>query len=86
VFEQGDSSGKALVVDLSLSSDEEGLIPDTSCDEEFARRLFVDLNYDVVGGPVTATSSSSATLMKKKRCARKMPPMPKLCLLLLQGS
>jgi hypothetical protein len=51
VFEQGGSSGKALVVDLSLSSDEEGLIPNTSCDEEFARRLFVDLNYDVVGRP-----------------------------------
>jgi hypothetical protein len=37
------------VVDLSSSSDQEGLIPDTSCDEEFARRLFGDLNRDVLG-------------------------------------
>jgi hypothetical protein len=41
-------SGKALVVDLSSSSDQEGLIVDTSCDEEFVRRLFGDLNHDVL--------------------------------------
>jgi hypothetical protein len=39
------------VLDLSLSSDEEGLIPDTSRDEEFTRRLFGDLNRDVLGPP-----------------------------------
>jgi hypothetical protein len=37
------------VVDLSLSYDEEGLIADTSCDEEFTRRLFGDLNRDILG-------------------------------------
>jgi hypothetical protein len=37
------------VVDLSSSSDEECLIPDTSRDEEFARRLFCDLNRNVLG-------------------------------------
>jgi hypothetical protein len=37
------------MVDLSSSSDEEGLIPDTSRDEEFAIRLFGDLNYDILG-------------------------------------
>jgi hypothetical protein len=37
------------VVDLSSSLDEEGLIPDTSRDEKFTRRLFGDLNYDVLG-------------------------------------
>jgi hypothetical protein len=51
VFEQGNSSRKAPVLDLSLSSNEEGLIPDTSCDEEFIRRLFGDLNHDVLRLP-----------------------------------
>jgi hypothetical protein len=39
-----------------------------------------------LGCPMMATSSSSLTLMKKKRCARRMSPTSKLCLLLLQGS
>jgi hypothetical protein len=39
------------VVDLSSSLDEEGLIPDASCDEEFTRRLFGHLNRDVLGPP-----------------------------------
>jgi hypothetical protein len=38
-------------VDLSSSSDEECLIPDTSQDEEFARRLFGDLNRSVLEPP-----------------------------------
>jgi hypothetical protein len=49
VFEQGGSFGKAPVVDLSSSSDEECLIPDTSRDEEFPRRLFGNLNRNVIG-------------------------------------
>jgi hypothetical protein len=49
VFEQGSPSEKVLVVDLSSSSDEEGLIPDTSRDEEFTRRLFGDLKCRVLG-------------------------------------
>jgi hypothetical protein len=36
-------------VDLSSSSDEEGLIADTSRDEEFTRRLFGDLNCNILG-------------------------------------
>jgi hypothetical protein len=39
------------VVDLSSSSDEEGLIADTSRDEELTRRLFGDLNCDFLGLP-----------------------------------
>jgi hypothetical protein len=39
------------VVDLSSSSDEECLITDVSWDEEFTRRLFGDLNHDVLGPP-----------------------------------
>jgi hypothetical protein len=39
------------MVDLSSSLDEEGLIHDTSWDEEFARRLFGDLNRGVLGSP-----------------------------------
>jgi hypothetical protein len=37
------------VVDLSSSSNEEGLILDTSRNEEFARRLLGDLNRGVLG-------------------------------------
>jgi hypothetical protein len=48
VFEQDSPSEKVPVVDLSSSSDEEGLIPDTSWDEEFARRLFNNLNCNVL--------------------------------------
>jgi hypothetical protein len=51
VFEQGGSSEKVPMVDLSSSSDEEGLIPDTSRDEEFTRRVFSDLNHAVLGSP-----------------------------------
>jgi hypothetical protein len=39
VFEQGDS-GKASVIDLSSSSDEEDLIVATSRDFEFTQMLF----------------------------------------------
>jgi hypothetical protein len=37
------------VVDLSSSSDDGDLITDVSRDEEFTRRLFGDLNRDVLG-------------------------------------
>ncbi len=39
------------MVDLSSSSDEEGLIHDTSRDEEFARKLFGDLNDNILLPP-----------------------------------
>jgi hypothetical protein len=51
VFEQGGPSEKVLVVDLSSSSDEEGLIPDILRDEKFIKKLFGDLNRDVLGPP-----------------------------------
>jgi hypothetical protein len=51
MFEQGGPSEKVPVVDLFSSSDEKGLIPDTSRDEEFNKRLFGDLNRDVLGPP-----------------------------------
>jgi hypothetical protein len=38
-------------VDLALSSGEEESIADTSQDEEFARKLFGDLNRDILGPP-----------------------------------
>jgi hypothetical protein len=41
----------ASVVDLSSSLDEEGLIPNTLRDEEFASRLFGDLNHYILGPP-----------------------------------
>jgi hypothetical protein len=39
------------VVDLSSSSDEEDLIPDTSWDEDFARRLFDNINREILWPP-----------------------------------
>jgi hypothetical protein len=51
VLEQGGSSGKAPVVDFSLSSHEGDLIADVSRDDAFTRRLFGDLNRDVLGPP-----------------------------------
>jgi hypothetical protein len=51
VFEQGGSSGKAPMIDLSLSSDEENFITDTSRDAEFAKKLFGDLNRDILRPP-----------------------------------
>jgi hypothetical protein len=38
-------------VDLALSSGEEDFVADTSRDEEFARKLFGDLNRDILGPP-----------------------------------
>jgi hypothetical protein len=51
VWEQRGSSGKAPVVNLSLSSDEEDIITNVSQNEEFARRLFGDLNHDFLWPP-----------------------------------
>jgi hypothetical protein len=42
---------KTPVVDLSSSSDEENLIADVSRDEDFTRRLFRNLNHDILGSP-----------------------------------
>jgi hypothetical protein len=39
------------MIDLSLSSDEENFTGDTSRDAEFARKLFGDLNCDILGPP-----------------------------------
>jgi hypothetical protein len=38
-------------VDLASSSGEEDSVADTSRDEEFARKLFGDLNHDILGPP-----------------------------------
>jgi hypothetical protein len=38
-------------VDLTLSSGKEDSVADTSRDEEFARKLFGDLNCDILGPP-----------------------------------
>jgi hypothetical protein len=39
------------MIDLSSSSDEEEFFVDTSRDAEFTRRLFGDLNRDLLGPP-----------------------------------
>jgi hypothetical protein len=51
VFKQGGSFWKALMIDLFLSSDEENFIVNTSHDAEFAKKLFGDLNRDILGPP-----------------------------------
>jgi hypothetical protein len=38
-------------MDLALSPSEEDSVADTSRDEEFARKLFGDLNRDILGPP-----------------------------------
>jgi hypothetical protein len=49
--EQGSPSEPVPVVDLALSSGEEDSVADTSRDEELARKLFGDLNRDILGPP-----------------------------------
>jgi hypothetical protein len=39
------------MINLSLYSDEENFIADTSRDAEFTRKLFCDLNCDILGSP-----------------------------------
>jgi hypothetical protein len=51
MWEQGGSSRRAPVVNLSSSFDEEDLIADVSWDEAFIRRLFGDHNNDILGPP-----------------------------------
>jgi hypothetical protein len=49
--EQGGPSEPVPVVDLALSSGEEDSVADTSWDKEFTRKLFGDLNRDILGPP-----------------------------------
>jgi hypothetical protein len=49
MFEQGGSSRKVPMIKLSLSSDEENFIADTSRDAEFTKKLFGDLNRNILG-------------------------------------
>jgi hypothetical protein len=79
------ASGKASVIDLSSSSNEEDLIAATSHDFEFVQILFGELNCVVLGRSVMVRLSSSATLTKR-RCARRRLPAPKIRLLLLQST
>jgi hypothetical protein len=51
VFEQGGSFGKVLMIDLSLSLDDKNFITDTSHNTEFTKKLFGDLNYNILGPP-----------------------------------
>jgi hypothetical protein len=49
--EQGGPSEPVLIVDLASSSGDEDSFADTSRDEELARKLFGDLNRDILGSP-----------------------------------
>jgi hypothetical protein len=84
VFEQGGPSGKVLMIDLSLSSDEENFIADTSHDVKFARKLFGDTTMTSSDRLAMARSSSSMITMKKKRHRRRslLAPNPWVLLLL----
>jgi hypothetical protein len=68
---------------VDLSSDEEDVFPDTSWDEDFARRLFGDLNCSLLGLPGDGKAIILSNSNEKMRCVRRTPPMPKLCRLLL---
>jgi hypothetical protein len=49
--EQGGPSEPVPIVDLALSSGKEDSIADTSRDKELARKLFGNLNRDILGPP-----------------------------------
>jgi hypothetical protein len=51
VFEQGNTSEKTPMIDLSSSSDEENFIVDTSRDTQLAKKNFGDLNRDILRPP-----------------------------------
>jgi hypothetical protein len=87
VFEQGGPSGKAPVIDLSSSSDEEDFITDTSHDFEFAQQLDGELNRDFLGplgdGKIIILIDSDE---ENRRCVRRNLSEPKLLPLLLQST
>jgi hypothetical protein len=68
VYEHDEPSEGFPVVDLSL--EEKDAMPDTSRDEEIAWKIFGGLNHGLLGPPGNGVSSSTVTLMKKKRCVR----------------
>jgi hypothetical protein len=49
--EQGGPSEPVTIVDLASSSGEEDFFADTSRGDELARKLFGDLNHDILGPP-----------------------------------
>jgi hypothetical protein len=49
--EQGGPSEPVPIADLASSSGEEDSVADTSRDEELTRKLFGDLNHDIIGPP-----------------------------------
>jgi hypothetical protein len=51
VFKQGNTSEKTPTINLSSSLDEENFIVDTSHDAKFIKKLFGDLNCDILGSP-----------------------------------
>jgi hypothetical protein len=51
MFEQGSASGKTPLIDLSSSSDEKNFIVHTSRDAELTKKLFGDLNRDILSLP-----------------------------------
>jgi hypothetical protein len=78
--EQGGPSEPVPVVDLASSSDEEDFFTDTSRDEEFARKLFGDLNRDILGPPgdskVIILSDSDADVEAAPPSAVNSPATP----------
>jgi hypothetical protein len=71
VFEQGNTFGKTPMIDLSSSSDEGNFIAYTSRDVELVKKIFGELNRDILKQLVTARSLSSMILMKKMRHRRR---------------
>jgi hypothetical protein len=57
---------------VDLSSEEEDAFPDTSQDEELAKQLFGDLNCGLLRPFSDGNIIILRTLMKKRRCTRRM--------------
>jgi hypothetical protein len=51
VFEQGNASEKIPMIDISSSSDEENFIIGTSRNAKLTKKLFGNLNRDILGPP-----------------------------------
>jgi hypothetical protein len=81
VHEHDGPSETIPVVDLS--SDEEEILPDTMGVRSLPGDSSANSTVKFLDRPMMATSSSSVTLLKKRMCARRSPPMLKLLHLLL---
>jgi hypothetical protein len=68
---------------VDIYSEEEEAAPNTSRDEDIARKIFGDFNHGLFGHLAMTTLSSSVTLRKKKMSERMTMPTSMPCHFLL---